>query len=50
MQADSKDDIQSEQQEPEKSIEELLEDAKRSFALRNWDQAADTYGQALEAL
>lgn len=31
-------------------VAELLEDAKRSFALRKWSEAADSYGQALDAL
>lgn len=34
----------------ENLLEEELEDAKRYFALKNWSQAADAYGQVLESL
>lgn len=43
------DDVDEEEEE-QRPVAEILEDAKRSFALRKWDEAADGYGRALEAL
>lgn len=38
------------QEEEHVSLEGELEDAKRCFALKQWGQAADAYGQVLESL
>lgn len=34
----------------ETTVEQDLEEAKRHFALKNWSQAADLYGEVLETL
>lgn len=36
--------------EEQPSVEAELEDAKRFFALKEWSQAADGYGEVLELL
>ena len=39
-----------EEEEEEIPFEELLETAKRHFALKEWAEAADGFGQALESM
>lgn len=45
-------DVDEDQEEEDKglSVPELLDEAKRNFALRKWDVAVDAYGQLLESL
>lgn len=38
------------EEEEEVPFEELLETAKRHYALREWAEAADGFGQALESV
>ena len=38
------------EQEETPTVEEELEEAKRFFALKKWNEAADAYAQVLESL
>jgi hypothetical protein len=40
----------SEQFSEGQTLEVELEDAKRSFALKEWNKAADLYGEVLESM
>lgn len=43
-------DVKAEPEQTQSTFEEEFEEAKRFFALKKWNEAADAYAQVLELL